>query len=208
MPTTSTCNRTYFMYLNINNLYDWVICQPLPDFQWIDNTSEFNVMDIALILWTNFFKIYMEYPYLHDAHTELSSVRQAINHPASDKTNSQLCMIKSAMSYIIVICNSVFVTASVSQRYTVYCNSRNLHGFATISNLIRILKHFDKFKNDFDKNLYKLMNNVIFCKTMENMHNYVDERLMTQWKDRYGAETLIAKPNFYYRSVFSENLVV
>jgi len=61
-------------------------------------------------------------------------------------------------------------------------------------------------KNDFDKNLYKLMNNVIFCKTVENMHNYVDERLMTQWKDRYGAEALIAKPNFYYRNVFSENL--
>ena len=39
------------------------------------------------------------------------------------------------------------------------------------------------------------------------MHNHVDVKLITKWDGRYGAEVMIAKPNFHSRSVFAENLI-
>ena len=60
-------------------------------------------------------------------------------------------------------------------------------------------------KNNFEKNLYKLMNNAVFGKIIENVRNHV--KLLTKWDGRYGAEAMIAKPNFHSRSVFVENLI-
>jgi len=42
------------------------------------------------------------------------------------------------------------------------------------------------------------MNNTIFGKTM---NNHVDVKLITKWDGWYGAEPMIAKPNFYSRSI-------
>ena len=51
------------------------------------------------------------------------------------------------------------------------------------------------------------MNNAVYGKTMENMRNRVGVRLVTRWDGRYGAEALIAKPNFHSRAIFFEQLV-
>jgi len=56
-------------------------------------------------------------------------------------------------------------------------------------------------KNDFEKNLYKLMNNAVFGERAQSRQH------ATQWEGRYGIEALIVKPNFHSRSVFSKNLV-
>ena len=59
-------------------------------------------------------------------------------------------------------------------------------------------------KNDFEKDFFKLINNSVFGKTMENIRNRVDIKLVNNKKR---AEKLSAKPNFDHCNIFSEDLV-
>ena len=59
-------------------------------------------------------------------------------------------------------------------------------------------------KNDFEKDFFKLMNNSVFGKTMENIRNRVDVKLVN---NREKAEKLSAKPNFEHLTIFDENLI-
>jgi len=61
-----------------------------------------------------------------------------------------------------------------------------------------------KASNDFEKDFFKLMNNSCFGKTMENIENRVDIRLVT---DETKALNLAALPNYESRTIFDENLV-
>jgi len=137
---------SYLMNYDLNNLYGWAMCQPLPyvDFRWVYDTSNFNIMDIALDSPTDYIlEVDLEYPqHLHDAHTDLPFCPTRDKPPGNGRTNSsQLYIIRSATSYIIVTYSSVLVTISVLQRFTAYCNSCNHRGFARISSLTRILEH-------------------------------------------------------------------
>ena len=60
-----------------------------------------------------------------------------------------------------------------------------------------------KAKNDFEKNFFKLMNNSVFGKTMENIIKRVDIKLVINTKQ---AEKLSPKPNFNCCNIFSKNL--
>ena len=58
--------------------------------------------------------------------------------------------------------------------------------------------------NEFEKDFFKLMDNSVFGKTMENIRNRVNITLVN---DRKKAEKVSAKPNFTHCNIFSENLV-
>ena len=59
-------------------------------------------------------------------------------------------------------------------------------------------------KNNFEKDFFKLMNNSVFGKTMENIRKRVDIKLVN---NKEKARKLIAKPNFRHCKIFNENLV-
>ena len=61
-----------------------------------------------------------------------------------------------------------------------------------------------KANNNFEKEFYKLMNNSIFGKTMENIRNRVNIKLVN---DIDRAKKLTAKPNFKHLNIFCEELI-
>ena len=61
-----------------------------------------------------------------------------------------------------------------------------------------------KATNNFEKDFFKLMNNSVFGKTMEDIRNRVDIRLVN---DESKAKKLVAKPNYKQCTIFDENLI-
>ena len=59
-------------------------------------------------------------------------------------------------------------------------------------------------KNGFEKDFFKLMNNAIFGKTMENVRKHRDIQLVTTDKRR---NQLVSERNIYTTKWFSENLL-
>ena len=65
-------------------------------------------------------------------------------------------------------------------------------------------KQRTEVKNDFKKDFFKLMNNSVFGKTMENVRNHRDIKLVTTNQRR---RNLISKPKYHTSKYFSENLM-
>ena len=59
-------------------------------------------------------------------------------------------------------------------------------------------------KNDFEKDFFKLMNNSVFGKTMENVRKPRDIKLVTADVKR---NKLVLEPNYHTTKRFSENLL-
>ena len=61
-----------------------------------------------------------------------------------------------------------------------------------------------KSGNNFEVDFFKLMNNSVFGKTLENIRNRVDIRLLSSHKK---VPKLAAKPNYDHCTIFDENLI-
>ena len=62
-----------------------------------------------------------------------------------------------------------------------------------------------KANNDFEKDFYKLCNNSVYGKTMENVRKYRDIRLVTDDKKR---SIFASEPNYYSTKYISKDLLI
>ena len=61
-----------------------------------------------------------------------------------------------------------------------------------------------ELKNDFEKKMFKLMNNAVLEKTMENMRKHRDIRLVTKERRR---NYLVSEPNYHTTKFFPRNFI-
>ena len=79
--------------------------------------------------------------------------------------------------------------------------------FSVVLSLLFVLSlqyYRKRAKNSFKKDFFKLMNNSVFGKTMENLRKRVDVRLVTNEKK---LDKLTSKPTYVSSKIFNENLM-
>ena len=217
----------YIMYLDANNLYGWAMSQYLPTsgFRWMTE-KQISKLGVAkynenskkgLIL-----EVDLEYPKeLHNLHNDypLAAERVCVNK----EMLSEYCK-KIAAKYNIStgLVSKLVPTLKNKEKYVLHYRDLQLYTDLglKVTKVHRILefnqspwlkKYIDfntekrkHAKNSFEKDFFKLMNNSVFGKTMENLRKRVDVRLVTDEKKLL---KLASKPTYVSSKIFNENLV-
>ncbi|XP_053379108.1 uncharacterized protein LOC123541547 [Mercenaria mercenaria] len=211
----------YIMYLDANNLYGWAMCQPLPsgNFKFI---SEKQFKKLIAKGKTNFIvECDLEYPKeLHKTHNDYPLAPEKIKIPdqwLSDYSKNIKTEFEIGKSNV----KKLVPTLMKKQNYIVHFKNLELytqlglkvtkiHKILTFDSSPWLKKYIDfnaqkrsKAKNSFEKDFFKLMNNSVFDKTMENLRKRVNIKLT---HDENILLKYIAKPSFVSSTMFNSNL--
>ena len=178
---------SYIQYLDANNLYGWTISKKLPvnGFKWIDNNetagSLINEDFIKNYDENNdqgyIFEVDVKYPKrLHELHSDLPflSERMEIN-----KCKKLVCNLYNKNKYVTHI-NTLKQALNHGLKLKKIHIAIEFNQEAWLKPYIYKNTELRKLaKNDFEKDLFKLMNNSVFGKTMENIRKHRDIKLVT-----------------------------
>ncbi|MEW8615643.1 MAG: DNA polymerase, partial [Candidatus Thiodiazotropha sp.] len=218
---------SHILYLDANNLYGWAMSQPLPTgaFRW-EEDCELLAKTIAdhpaddsegFIL-----EVDLEYPEdLHDAHNAypLAPERMVVQKKWMSEYQHNLLGVGVAPTEV----EKLVPNLHNKDRYVLHY--RNLQLYMSLGmRLIKVHRALrfgqspwmesyirmntglrKKAASDFEKDLYKLMNNSVFGKTMENLRKRVDVKLVRSHEgDKL--RRLIASPAFARANIFDDDL--
>ena len=189
----------YIQYLDANNLYGWAMCENLPvrDFRWMIEEELQKWKTVPCIL-----EVDLEYPeQLHDLHNDypLAPERLIVN-----KVEKLIPNLNDKKKYIIHHENlkqylDLGMKLTCVHRGIRFVEEPWLESYIMKNTTLRT-----NAKNDFEKDFFKLMNNAVFGKTMENIRKRVDVKLVNHQSK---AQKFTAKPNFDHLTIFDENRI-
>ncbi|XP_022778387.1 uncharacterized protein LOC111319938 [Stylophora pistillata] len=189
----------FITYLDANNLYGWAMSKKLPTggFKWV-NEKDFDKWEtFPCILEVDLERIKDE---LQD---HFNDYPPAPENLLIGKVKKLVCTLNEKKNYIVhhetlKMYKSLGVEIGKIHRIIRFEESAWMKEYIDLNTNLRA-----KADNDFEKDFYKLMNNSVFGKTMENIRNRVDVRLVTTAEK---AKKLTNKVNFKYCTIFSEDL--
>ena len=166
---------SFISYLDANNLYGHAMNRPLPyaDFKWIDpitNDTIMNYDENSEIGYT--LEVDLHYPEeLHDLHNDYPLAPEKLKLGECEK----LCgTFNDKKDYIIDIRVLKFYLEH-GLKLTKITRVVQYKQKAWLTPWINMNTEFRKHaKNDFEKDYFKLMNNSVFGKTMENVRGRID----------------------------------
>ena len=220
--------KTWLRYDDANNLYGWAMSQKLPvgNFKWGEahKWTEDRIMAMKDDAGVGaFFCVDLEYPAeIHDLHNDFPLCPERMNIPKEFLSEYQTKLVNDAKSY--TDCEKLVPNLRDKSQYWIHY--RNLkfalaHGLKlkAIHQVIEFkqaafMKKFIDFntqkraeaKSDFDKDLFKLMNNACFGKTMENMRARRDIQALRT--DSLAFKRWVAEPSYKGRKIIDEDLVI
>ncbi|GET62619.1 hypothetical protein RIR_jg23070.t1 [Rhizophagus irregularis DAOM 181602=DAOM 197198] len=227
--------KSSILYLDANNLYGWAMLQYLPtgNFHWIKEENELS--NIQRQIESNeipddssegyILKVKLEYPQaLHSQHTDypLAPERMKVKKEWLSKKQQEIIAC-SGQRYTPT--DKLIPNLFDKDEYVVHY--RNLQYYVSQGLVIKKVYEAIKFeqapwmkpyiefntaerakaKNDFEKDFYKLMNNSVFGKTMENLRKRVRVSVVQPQTHPKKYKKLTSDPAFKGRKIFSENLV-
>ena len=191
----------YLTYLDANNLYGAAMSMKLPTsgFKWM-NKYELNHWEkYPCIL-----EVDLEYPKeLHDLHNDYPLAPERIMM-CKNKVEKLIPNLRDKKKYIIHYKNlkqylDLGLELSCIHRGIKFVESEWLKPYIDKNTKLRA-----KAKNKFERGFFKLMNNSVFGKTMENIRNRVNIKLVN---NRDIAKKYTAKLNFKHLNIFCEELI-
>ena len=194
----------YMQYLDANNLYGWAMSQPLPTggFKWVDIIPEevkelSNKEDRGCLL-----EVDVLYPReLHDDHNELPFMCGRMKIGGVNKLVADLYYKRRYVIHIRALqqaLNHGLVLEKI-HRTIEFKQSPWMKEYITFNTKLRTAA-----KNDFEKDFYKLMNNAVFGKTMENIRKHRSIKLVNNDKDYL---RFVMKSNFKSGVLYGLNLM-
>ena len=199
---------SYLEYFYANNFYGWVISLKVSvnGFKLVEEVSKFKEDFIKNYDEDSnkgyFLEVDVEYPKtLFNLHNDLPflSERNKIK-----KCNKLFCDVHDKKNYVVHIkalkqaLNHGLILKKV-HRVIQFNQKAWLKPYIDMNTKLRT-----EAKNDFEKDFFKLMNNAVFRKTMENVRKHRDIKLVTTDKRR---NQLASEPNCHTTKYFSENLI-
>ena len=202
---------SYLEYLDANNLYGWAMSQKLPvgNFKWIEKVdiTKFDEQfiknyggnsDKGYIL-----EVDVEYPEnLHKLHSDLPFL------PERMKINkcSKLCSTVQNKEKYVEHIRALKQAPNHGLKLTKVHRIIQFDQEAWLKPYIDMNTNLRKdAKNDFEKDFFKLMNNSVFRKTMENVRNHRDIKIVTTDKRR---SILASEPNYHSTKYISKDLLI